>query len=280
MASKAARGAPVGRREFLTLLAVATMAGATACAPEQPIPGAASTTPERPPLPAEHPPAPAPATLLPPPPASARVGLPGGGSLTTLPARGDLLAFTVDDGTSSDVVRMYTQFAQDTGMRLTYFLNGQYPSWTDNADLIRPLVESGQVQLGNHTWSHPNLTRVSRSRIAEELTKNDRFVQQTYGVSTAPYFRPPYGSHNATVDSIAANLGFTVPTLWNGSLADSTVITEDYLVKMAQEHFTPQSIVLGHLNHLPVTHVYPQLVEIIRSRNLRTVTFNDVFAMP
>jgi hypothetical protein len=46
---------------------------------------------------------------------------------------------------------------------------------------------------------------------------------------------------------------------------------------MADQYFTPQSIVIGHLNHLPVTHVYPQLVDIIRSRNLRTVTLNDVF---
>jgi peptidoglycan-N-acetylglucosamine deacetylase len=35
-----------------------------------------------------------------------------------------------------------------------------------------------------------------------------------------------------------------------------------------------------HLNHLPVTHVYGQLVDVIRSRNLRTVTLDDVFAKP
>ena len=67
------------------------------------------------------------------------------------------------------------------------------------------------------------------------------------------------------------------PTLWSGSLSDSTLITEEYIVKMADEYFTPQAIVIGHLNHLPVTHVYPQLVDIIRERNLRTVTLNDVF---
>jgi hypothetical protein len=60
-------------------------------------------------------------------------------------------------------------------------------------------------------------------------------------------------------------------------LSDSTLITEEYILKMADEYFTPQSIVIGHLNHLPVTHVYPQLIDIIRDRNLRTVTLNDVF---
>lgn len=215
--------------------------------------------------------------LLPPPPPSARVALPGGGVLSKLPGNGDLLALTVDDGVNTDVVRLYTQFAKDTGIRLTYFVNGTYSSWTDNLALLRPLVESGQIQLGNHTWSHPDLTTVPPSRMAHEIARNDAFLRRTFGVDPRPYFRPPYGKHNNSVDAVAADLGYTATTLWSGSLADSTVITEKYIVQMAQQAFTPQAIVIGHLNHLPVTHVYGQLRDLIRARNLRTVTLNDVF---
>ena len=49
---------------------------------------------------------------------------------------------------------------------------------------------------------------------------------------------------------------------------------------MADTYFRPQNIVIGHLNHPAVTHVYSRLVDIIRSRRLRTVTFNDVFIRP
>jgi peptidoglycan/xylan/chitin deacetylase (PgdA/CDA1 family) len=209
-----------------------------------------------------------------------RVPLPGGGVLNKLPGDGNLLALTVDDGVNTDVVRLYTQFAKDTGVRLTYFVNGIYRSWTDNLALLRPLVESGQVQLGNHTWSHPNLTRAPVSRVAQQITRNDAFLKTTFGVDARPYLRPPYGRHNATVDGVAADLGYTEITLWSGSLADSTVITEDYIVQMAQRAFTGQAIVIGHLNHLPVTHVYEQLRDLIRARNLRTVTLNDVFLPP
>lgn len=219
----------------------------------------------------------APSALLPPPPLSARIPLPGGGALTKIPGQGDLLALTVDDGVNSEVVRAYTRFAKDTGIRLTFFVNGIYKSWTENMDMLRPLVDSGQIQLGNHTWSHPDLTTLPKDQIAQQFTHNDEFLKKTYGIGAKPYWRPPYAKHNADVDEVAADLGYTVPTLWSGSLSDSTLITEDYIVKMADEYFTPQSIVIGHLNHLPVTHVYPQLVEIIRDRNLRTVTLNDIF---
>ena len=215
--------------------------------------------------------------LLPPPAAASRVPLPGGGVLNSLPGDGDLLALTVDDGVNSEVVRAYTQFAKDTGVRLTYFVNGVNDSWTQNSDLLRPLVESGQIQLANHTWSHPDLTTVDSSEIADQLRRNDRFISDEYGVSAAPFFRPPYGNHNAEVRAIAADLGYTATTLWNGSLSDSTLITEDYIKAMADKYFVGQAIVIGHLNHLPVTHVYDALVDIIRARALRTVTLNDVF---
>ncbi|MEZ0351265.1 polysaccharide deacetylase family protein [Mycobacterium ahvazicum] len=265
------------RRRFLGSLAAATVAAVGAARLiVDPQPRTFAQVPLDS-MPTPGPAAPSPAGLLPPPPLSARIPLPGGGALMKLPGDGDLLALTLDDGVNSDVVRAYTQLAKDTGVRMTFFVNGIYNSWTDNLDLLRPLVESGQIQLGNHTWSHPDLTTVPQSKIEEELKRNDEFLKKTYGVGAKPYYRPPYGKHNAAVDAVANELGYTVPTLWSGSLSDSTLITEEYILKMIDEYFVPQSIVIGHLNHLPVTHVYPQLIDTIRDRNLRTVTLNDVF---
>lgn len=265
----------VNRRKFLGSLAASVVAGVGAARlVVDPSPRTLAQTPTDL-VPTDGPIAPS--ALLPPPPLSARIPLPGGGALMKIPGDGDLLALTVDDGVNSDVVRAYTQFAKDTGVRLTYFVNGIYNSWTDNQEMLQPLVDSGQIQLGNHTWSHPDLTKLTKEQIAQQITRNDEFLKKTYGIGAKPYWRPPYAKRNAAVDEVAADLGYTVPTLWSGSLSDSTLITEEYILKMADEYFAPQSIVIGHLNHLPVTHVYPQLVEIIRSRELRTVTLNDVF---
>jgi peptidoglycan/xylan/chitin deacetylase (PgdA/CDA1 family) len=257
------------RRHFLVALSVVTIGavGLTRVSA-----GGQSSPAEAAPVVAEQSP-----RLLPPPPREARVPLPGGGVLTSLPGEGDLLALTVDDGVSSDVVRLYTQFAKDAGVRLTYFVNGVYRSWTENRDMLRPLVDDGQIQLGNHTWSHPDLTKLPLTHVAEELRRNHEFLWKTYGIDARPYHRPPYGQHNAHVDKVSAELGYTAGTLWSGSLEDHVVIPEREIFEAANKYFTPQAIVIGHLNHLPVTHVYGQLVEIIRARELRTVTLNDVF---
>ena len=48
-------------------------------------------------------------------------------------------------------------------------------------------------------------------------------------------------------------------------------------MRAAERYFAPGAIVIGHLNHEPVTQVYGALVELIRERRLRTVTLNAVF---
>ena len=220
-----------------------------------------------------------PTTTPPPGPQLVKVPIPDG-VLTGLPGEGSLLAWTVDDGQDSGVVRAYTEFAQETGTRLTFFLNGSLPAWTENADLLGPLVESGQIQLGNHTWSHPDLTSLSTAGVQDELQRNHDFIVSTYGVDPRPYYRPPFGYRDSSTDAAAAEIGYTCPVLWYGSLSDSGLITPQQVVDFATQWFLPQHIVIGHLNFTPVTTVFPQLTQLITDRGLTTVTLDDVFEKP
>lgn len=217
--------------------------------------------------------------LLGPPSRAARIAVPTG-PLTAIPGQGNNIALTVDDGADADVIGAYIQFARDTGARFTFFVTGVYDGWTVHKAALRPLVESGQIQLGNHTWDHPDLTALSAAAAASQFDRTKTFLRNTFGVDGTPFYRPPFGYHDATTDRIAADHGYTVPTLWYGSLSDSGLITEQYLLECAHKYFTDQSIIIGHANHPPVTHVYAQLIDIIRERNLAMVTLNDVFTTP
>jgi len=211
------------------------------------------------------------------PVASARVPPPAG-VLTVLPGPGNQLALTIDDGASVAVVSAFADFLRDSGARLTFFVNGANSSWTVNAPALRPMVDSGQVQVGNHTWSHPYLTRLGVDAVADQIRRNMDFLRDTYGVDGTPYFRPPYGLHSATTDRIAADLGYSTITLWSGTIGDSRVINEATLVADAAQSFLPEQIILGHANLPPITHVFGQLMDIVTSRGLELVTLNDVFS--
>jgi peptidoglycan/xylan/chitin deacetylase (PgdA/CDA1 family) len=154
------------------------------------------------------------------------------------------------------------------------------PGWTTHAALLRPLVASGQIQLGNHTWDHANLTKLSDGQVVAELQRNHDFISNTYGADARPYYRPPFGFHNARVNRVAASIGYTTPVMWYGSLSDSALLVPDKVVTFADQWFLPGRIVIGHANFLPVTTVFPQLSAIIHGRGLQTVTVNDVFIRP
>jgi peptidoglycan/xylan/chitin deacetylase (PgdA/CDA1 family) len=265
------------RRDFLLAVAASAVVALTGCASS----GESSASPTRS-RPSSTPtmaaPRPVPTEISPPVPFLVKRPLPEG-TITALPDDvGNRLAWTVDDGADSAVVAAYAAFARTTGVRLTFFLNGKYPSWTENAAALRPLVDSGQIQLANHTMNHADLTAVSDAQIAAELVDNQKFITDTFGAQAAPhYFRPPYGRINRRAESVAASAGFTTPVLWYGTLSDSGRITPAQVVEFATKWFLPAHIVIGHANFDPVTQVYPQLIDILRQRSLQTVTLNDVF---
>lgn len=197
--------------------------------------------------------------------------------ISELPAGHRRVAWTVDDGTDSAVVGAYAEFLAATGIRLTFFPNGVNPSWTDHAAVLGPMIESGQVQVGNHTWDHPDLTTLSDSEVADEITRNDTFLRNTFGVSGRPFLRPPYGFHNDRTDRIAADLGYSTITMWYGSLGDSGLLTSAQVFANAQQWMTADRIVIGHANHPGVSSVMGQLKDLLVERRLQTVTLNDVF---
>ncbi len=262
------------RRRFLVVLGAGLAAAAAARGTDGPIVPLEVTA---------GPPARPPAEVTPEPAAAVLDGLPEPleaptGVVSELPGDGRLLALTIDDGTSTEVVASLVRLATDTGLRLTFFPNGRYASWTDNARALRPLVDSGQVALGNHTWSHSDLTTLSDAEVASEIRRNRDFLRDVFGVRDTPFLRPPFGSHDERTDRIAADLGHPTIAMWNGTLDDARPIDAHDLVQAAKRWFRLQTIVVGHANQPTVTTVYDELLGIIEQRRLVPVTLADIWS--
>lgn len=199
------------------------------------------------------------------------------GPQTGLPGEGKYIAWTVDDGADPEVVRAYAEFSRRTGTRLTFFINGQYPAFRQHRDLLLPLVKSGQLQIANHTYSHAALTSLTDEQIIQELTRNDEEIRHLFGVSSKPYFRPPYGYYDARVLAAAASCGFTRPVLWYGSLADSSNISSAEVYAYAEKYALAQHIVIGHLNYRGVVSELDRIRALLDRRGLKTVTIRDYY---
>ncbi len=140
--------------------------------------------------------------------------LPRADSASTVDGSGSTIYLTFDDGYVGLAEKLAAVNA--LGIQATFFLTGQ--SISEHSASVAELVNDGHI-LGNHTWSHGDLTKLSSANIRSELQRCDAVAQSVAGVSTAPLMRPPFGSVNSTVRSVAAAMGYR-SILWNWDTRD------------------------------------------------------------
>ncbi len=194
------------------------------------------------------------------------------------PGRTQQIALTIDDGYDPQTVAGYVEFAQRSKIPITFCPNGAYRQiWDQHAPALRPLIEAGQVQIGNHTWTHHQLPGRSDADIRADVEKNEEWIQKTFGITSRPWFRPPYGAHNQHVDGVVAEMGYPRILLWNGSFGDSTQLTPDQLIGLATRYLQPGTIMLGHANHPTVLGLFDRIQQLIAERHLQPVTLDTMF---
>ena len=202
--------------------------------------------------------------------------------VTSGPGQSGGLALTFDDGFCDECVGGLVAGIERTGAHVTLCPNGIYGSaaWSRHAARIKVLIGAGHVAICNHTWSHKDLTQLSADQIRSELIRNERWIGDTFGVSSLPYYRPPYGRHNAVVDRVAAELGYSQVLLWSGTIGDSYTQVPHEVLENMRSFTTSGAIILAHANHPVTAQVFDDLVAIAQAAGLRTVTVPEMFGDP
>lgn len=186
-------------------------------------------------------------------------------------------AWTVDDGVSSSALKAYLNIAEGKNQHLTLFVTSSYPSWRNNSKQIMRLIKAGKVQLGNHTVTHKDLTTTSSAVIRKELEGCHKFLLEEFDYDARPYFRPTYGSWNANLLKIAAELGYTAPITWYGSLGDTGNPSQARIVQNANQWIANGRIVISHANRNKTPETMNQILNIIQTRKLHSVTLKEAF---
>lgn len=127
------------------------------------------------------------------------------------------IALTFDGGSMANQLPKILKVLREHGERATFFLTGEfiqrYP------ELTRMLVVSGH-EVGNHTYSHPHLTRweeertqrtrtgITREYLQWELLRCENLFFRVTGTPMAPYWRAPYGEINDELVAYAQEIGY------------------------------------------------------------------------
>ncbi|MGW1229510.1 polysaccharide deacetylase family protein [Streptomyces sp. NPDC001478] len=158
-----------------------------------------------------------------------------------LPEIGRAMVLTFDDGPDP----LYTPHILDTlrthDVRAMFFLCGEMAH--DNRDLVRRIFDEGHT-VGNHSWTHPLVTGLSRAAVADELGRTSDVVEEITGAPPL-WYRAPYGAWNRISFEIGASLGME-PMAWTVDTLDWTVPGTDTIVRRVRDGAAPGVVVLSH----------------------------------
>ncbi len=197
-----------------------------------------------------------------------RLGLPVycGGS------HGHLVALTFDDG-PGPYTSLALRILHRAHARATFFLVGKELAFFPGM----PLLEAELGPLGDHTWTHPLLTRLPSLRIHSELSRTKRAIDAV-GHTHVLLFRPPYGAHDRTVDDAARALGL-VQVLWSLDTRDSEGARWSQIAASVAGQIRGGAIVLMHENRgQSIRALKYRILPMLRARHLKTVTVPELLA--
>ncbi|MEV6957656.1 polysaccharide deacetylase family protein [Streptomyces sp. NPDC051207] len=161
--------------------------------------------------------------------------------LLRVSGRGRTMVLTFDDGPDP----RYTPDILDTlakhDVRAMFFVCGEMAD--AHRDLVSRMADEGHV-VGNHTWSHPLLTRLTRSRIRSQLERTSDVIEEVYG-EPPQWFRAPYGAWNRATFQIGADLGME-PLAWTVDTLDWTTPGVRSITRRVEKGAAPGVVVLSH----------------------------------
>lgn len=184
------------------------------------------------------------------------------------------IALTFDAGASSKPTPELLVVLAQKGVHATFFLTGK---WVEqNKQLTREIVSAGH-EIGNHTYSHPDLRNLSDDRIRQELGKTEAIIQDVAGVSTKPFFRPPYGGRDARVLQVASDEGYRC-IYWTADSWDGFKkgIKADEIEKRVLDRAEPGAIVLMHCGSWPTVDALPRIIDKLRANGYELVKVSDL----
>jgi peptidoglycan/xylan/chitin deacetylase (PgdA/CDA1 family) len=155
--------------------------------------------------------------------------------------RGRTMVLTFDDGPDPRYTPAILDTLAEYDVPAMFFVCGQMAA--DHRELLARMSEEGHV-VGNHTWSHPLLTRLSRARIHSEMERTSDVVEETYG-ERPQWFRAPYGAWNRAAFQLGAELGME-PLAWTVDTLDWTTPGTRTIVSRVENGAAPGVVVLSH----------------------------------
>ncbi len=181
-----------------------------------------------------------------------------------------VVALTFDDGPSKytekilDVLKKYDACG-------TFFLIGNKVDFY--RDVLKRMINEGS-EIGNHSYDHKLLTRLSKKQFEEEINKTQDAIKKATGF-TPLLFRPTYGGYTDLLKSYT-DLKFV---LWDVDSRDWQVKTKSKILQNVLPNVKSGSIILMHDNHEYSLNALNDIISNLKKQGYKFVTVSELLEL-
>ncbi|AGX02742.1 MULTISPECIES: delta-lactam-biosynthetic de-N-acetylase [Bacillus] len=123
---------------------------------------------------------------------------------------------TFDNGYENGYTEKVLDVLKKEQVPAAFFVTGHYLN--SAPDLVKRMVKEGHI-VGNHSWHHPDMTRISDEKLAKELEMVRAKTEELTGVKEMAYLRPPRGVFSERTLDLAKKQGYT-HVFWSLAFVD------------------------------------------------------------
>jgi peptidoglycan/xylan/chitin deacetylase (PgdA/CDA1 family) len=181
------------------------------------------------------------------------------------------VALTFDDGPGPYTDRLL-QILKDNDAKATFFLIGNKVG--ANPAGAKRIADAG-MEVGNHTWEHPNMTTIPPEDIAGQFSRANDAITAATG-RTPTLYRSAGGLSNDVVRQAAGRLGLAeilwdvIPFDWAND--SNTAATRNLLMTQIK----PGSVVLFHDTYSSTVDLVYQFIPVLKANGYRLVTISEL----
>lgn len=188
----------------------------------------------------------------------------------TLKASGESkrIALTFDDGPHPVCTPQLLDGLKARGVKASFFITGQ------NAEKYPELVERMQREghlIGNHTYSHIQLTKQNREQFREELVKTNGIIREITGEDPV-FVRPPYGSWDKKFEE-ELNM---FPVLWTIDPLDWCTKDAGNVARRVISKAKENAVILMHDEYDSTVQAALSVVDALQGEGYEFVTVEEI----
>lgn len=179
------------------------------------------------------------------------------------------VALTFDDGPNPHYTPQVLDILYENQVPATFFLVGEKLS--GNELLIEEMAASGH-EIGNHTFSHPDLTTLHASQIRQEIRQMEEELRKILPDHKIKYVRPPYGRYNESVEQ-AVGLPLMLWTIDSGDWDDPDA---ECIYTTVVSNIQDGDIIVFHDDNPETVKALESIILELRSRGFQFVTVSQM----